>query len=94
MEGIILSRFLLLHWMVAFLLWKVVGCRVFVTTTDGILVTMEGSLLSSFFYTTMDCSLVIMEGSLLSRFFLFQLMVAWLIWKVVCCRYFCYSNGW
>ena len=36
------------------------------TPTDGILVIMEGSLLSSFFYTTMDCSLVIREGIMLS----------------------------
>ena len=43
--------------------------------------------------TTMDGSLVIMEGSLLSRFLLLQWMVALSLWKIVYCRYFCYSIG-
>ena len=34
--------------MEAFLLWKVVGCRLFVSTMDGSLVIMEGSLLSRY----------------------------------------------
>ena len=42
----------------------------------------------------MDGSLVIMEGSLLSIIFLFHWMVAFSLWKVVCCRDFGYSNGW
>ena len=42
----------------------------------------------------MDCSLVIMEGSLLFRFVLLQCLVALSLWKVVCFRDFCYSNGW
>ena len=42
----------------------------------------------------MDGSLVIMEGSMLSRFLLLQWMVALSLCKVVCCRDFCYSNGW
>ena len=46
------------------------------------------------FVTPMDGSLVIMEGSLLLIFPLLLLMVALSLWKVVCCRYFCYSNGW
>ena len=46
------------------------------------------------FVTPMDGSLVIMEGSMLSRFLLLQWMVALSLWKVVCCRYFCSSNGW
>ena len=44
--------------------------------------------------TPMDGSIVIMEGSLLSISFLFQWMVTISLWKVVCCRDFCYSNGW
>ena len=46
------------------------------------------------FVTLMDGSLVIMEGSLFSKFLLLQWMVALALWKVVCCRDFCYSNGW
>ena len=64
-----------------------------VTPMDGSLVIMEGSLLSRFFFTPMDDSVVIMEGSLLSRFLLLQWMVALSLWKVVCHRDFCYSNG-
>ena len=48
MEGSLLSIFLIVKWMVAFSLWKVVCCRVFVTPMDGSLVIMEGSLLSRF----------------------------------------------
>ena len=48
MEGSLLSRFLLLQWMVPSLLWKVVYCRDFFTPMDGNLVIMEGSLLSRF----------------------------------------------
>ena len=48
MEGSLLSRFLLLQWMVALSLWKVVCCRDFFTTMDGSLVIMEGSLLLIF----------------------------------------------
>ena len=35
-----------------------------------------------------------MKGSVLSIFLLFQLMVALSLWMVVCCRDFCYPNGW
>ena len=48
MECSLLSMFLLLQWMVALSLWKVVYCRYFVTPMDGSLVIMEGSLLSIF----------------------------------------------
>ena len=34
----------------------------------------------------MDGRIVIMEGSMLSISLLFQWMVAFLLWKVVCCR--------
>ena len=60
---------------------------------DGNLVIMEDSLLLVFFIP-MDGNLVIMEGSLLSKFLLFRWMVAFSLWMVVCCRDFCYSNGW
>ena len=47
MEGSRLSRFLLLQWMVALSLWKVVCCHDFFDTTmDCSLVIMEGGLLS------------------------------------------------
>ena len=48
MEGSLLFIFLLLQWMVALSLWKVVYCRDFVTPMDGSLVIMKGSLLSEF----------------------------------------------
>ena len=48
MGGSLLSISLLLQWMVALSLWKVVCCRVFVTPMDGSLVITEGSLLSRF----------------------------------------------
>ena len=51
MEGSLLSRFLLLQWMVALSLWKVVRCWDFVTLMDGSLVIMEGSSLLRFCYS-------------------------------------------
>ena len=48
MEGSLLSRFLLLQWMVALSLWKEVFLYIFVTPMDGSLVIMEGSLLFIF----------------------------------------------
>ena len=48
MEGSLLFRFLLLQWMVALSLWKVVHCRDFFTTMDGSLVIMELNMLSIF----------------------------------------------
>ena len=44
MEGSMLPRFLLLQWIVALSLWKVVFVDIFVTPMDGSLVIMEGSL--------------------------------------------------
>ena len=61
---------------------------------DCSLVVIEGNNVVDIFVTTMDGSLVIMEGNLLSRFQLLQVMVALSLWKVVCCRDFCYSIGW
>ena len=48
MEGSLLLKFLLLQWMVAFSLWKVVYCEIFVTPMDGSIVIIEGSLLLKF----------------------------------------------
>ena len=45
MEGSLLSRFLLFHWMVALSLWKLVCLDIFVIPMDGSLVIMEGSSL-------------------------------------------------
>ena len=50
MERSMLLIFLLLQWMVALSLWKVVRCRDFVTPMDGRLVIMEGSPLLKFCY--------------------------------------------
>ena len=58
---------LILQWMVALSLWKVVLCWHFVTKMDGSLVIMEASSLLRF-VTLMDGSLVIMEGSSLIGF--------------------------
>ena len=48
MEGSVLYKILLLQWIVALSLWKVVYCREFFIPVDGSLVIMEGSLLSIF----------------------------------------------
>ena len=48
MEAILLSRFLLLQWIVALSLWQVVCYDIFVTPKDGSLVIIEGSLFSRF----------------------------------------------
>ena len=44
-------KILLLQWMLALSLWKVVRCCDFVTPLDASLVIMEGSLLSRFCYS-------------------------------------------
>ena len=62
---------------------------------DGSRVIMEGSLyFFHIFVTPMDGSLVIMEGTLLLISLLLQWMVALSLWKVVCCGYLCYHDGW
>ena len=58
-EGSLLSRFLLLQWMVALSLLKVVCCRDFYPCHYGRLSIVE------IFVTPMDGSHVIMKGSLL-----------------------------
>ena len=93
-EGSLLSRFLLLQWMVALSLWKVVCCRDFCYSNGWYACRFRRECIVDIFVTTMNRSLVIMEGSLLSRFLLLQWIVALSLWKVVCCQYLCYSNGW
>ena len=68
--------------------------EIFVTLMDGSLIIMEVSLLSKIFVTPINGSLVIMEGSLSLIFLLLQRIVAFSLWKVVCCSYFCYFNVW
>ena len=94
MEGSLLSTFLLLQWMVALSLWKIVCCRVFFYYNGWQPCHYERYSVVEIFVTIMDCSLVVMDGSLLSISLLLQCMVAQSLWKVVCCRDFCYYNGW
>ena len=68
MKGIMLSRFLLLQWMVALSLWNIV-CYIYFCYSNGWLPCHYGNkFVVDIFDTTMDGGLVIMEGSLLSRF--------------------------
>ena len=94
MEGSLLFIFLLLHWMVALSLWKVVCCRYFSYSNGWQPCHYGRQSVVKIFVTPMDGSLVIMEVCLLSRFLLLQWMVVLSLWKVVCFRDFCYSNGW
>ena len=93
-EGILLSRFLLVQWIVALSLWKVVCRRDFCYYNGWQPCHYGRQSVVEIFVTIMDGSLVIIEGSLLSRFLLLQWMIALSLWKVVCCRDFVYSNGW
>ena len=65
---------------------------IFVTPMSVSLVIMEISSLL-IFVTPINVRLVIIEGSLLSRFLLLHWMEALSLWKVFCCRDFCYFNG-
>ena len=94
MEGILLSRFLLLQWMVDLSLQKVVCCRDFYYSKGWQPCLYGRQSVVEIFVTPMDGSLIIMEGSLLSSFLLLKCMVALSLQKVVFCRYLCYSNGW
>ena len=76
MEGSLLSRFLLLQWMVVFSLWKVVCCRDFFTPMDGSLVIMEGSLLSISFLFQWMLTLSLCKVVFYRDIFLLQWMVA------------------
>ena len=92
-EGSMLSRFLLLQWMVALSLSKVVCCRDVVYSNGWQPCHYGRQAVVEIFVTLRHGSLVNMERSLLSRFLLFQWMVALSLWKVVCCGYICYNNG-
>ena len=60
---------------------------------DGSDNLMECKFVVEISVTPIDGSLVIMKGSLFSIFLLLIWMVALSLWKVVCCRDFCYSYG-
>ena len=94
MEGSLLLIFSLLQWMVAFLLWKVVCYLDFCYSNGWQPSHYRRQSIVQIFSTPMNGSLVIMEGSLLFIFLLLQWMLAFSLWKVVCCRDFCYSIGW
>ena len=82
-EGSLLSRFLLLQWMVSLSLWMVVCCHDFCYSNGLYHCHYVTYFVVDVFVTPMDGSLVIMKGSLLSRFSLFQWMVNLSLWKVV-----------
>ena len=94
MEGSLLLIFLLLQWMVALSLWKVVCCRDFCDSNGLKPCHYARQYVLNIIVTPIDGSLLIIEGSLLLRFLLLHWMVALSLQKVVCCRYFCYSIGW
>ena len=76
MEDSILSRFLLLHWMEALSLWKVVCCG-YLCCSNGCQPCHYGQQsIVEIFVTQMDGSLVITEGCLLSIFLLLHWMVS------------------
>ena len=93
MEGSLLSIFLLLQWMVSLSLWKVVCFRDFCYSIGLQPCHYGRKSVVEVFVTPMDGSLVIMQHGLFSRFLLLQWMVDLSLWKIVCCRDFCYSNG-
>ena len=94
MKVSMLSITLLLQQMVAQSLWKVVDCRDFCYYNRFQPCHYERQSFVEIFVTTVDCILIVMEGSMLSISFLLQWLVAQSLWKVVCCRYFFYCNGW
>ena len=69
MEGSLLSRFLLLQWMVALSLWKVVFLSIFNLLQWMVALSLWKVVCCRDLCYSMDGSLVIMEGSLLLRFF-------------------------
>ena len=94
MERSVLYKFLLLQLMVALSLRKEVCCRDFCYSNEWFPSHYGTWSIVEIFITPMDGSLLIIEGSLLSRFLLLQWMVSLTLWNIVCCRDFCYSNGW
>ena len=93
MEGSLSLRFMLLPRIEALSLWKVVCCSQFCYSNGWQAFHYGMQSIVKIFVIPFDGSLVIMEGSLLSIFLLLQWMVSSSLWKVVCCRDFCYSNG-
>ena len=93
-EGSMLSISLLFQWMIALSLCKVFCCSDFCYSNGWQPCDYGRQSMVDIFVIPIDGSLVIMEGSFLSRFLLLQWMVSLSLWKVVCCRYLCYSNGW
>ena len=79
MEGSLLSRFLLLQWMVTLSLWMVVYCRDFCYYNGWKPCNYGIYSIVDILVTPSDGSVVIMEGSLLSRFLLLQWMVTYLL---------------
>ena len=92
-EGSLLSRFLLLQWMLALSSWKVV-CRCDFCHSNGWQPCHYGrQSIVDIFVTPKNGGLVIMEGSMSLRFLLLQWMVSLSLWKVFYFRDFCYPNG-
>ena len=94
MEGSLLSRFLILQWMVALSLgtWSIV--EIFVTPMDASLVIMEDSLLNTILLLQWVVALSLWKVVYCRDILLLQWMLALSLWKIVCCRDFYYSNGW
>ena len=93
MKGSLLVRFSLLQQMVALSLWMVVCCLDFCYSNGWQPCHYGRQSFFDIFATPMNGSLLTMEGSFFSIFLLFQWVVAQSLWKVVCCRDFCYTNG-
>ena len=94
MEDSLLSRLLLLQLMVDMTLQKVVQFLDFCYCNGWQACHYGTQCVVDIFVTPMDGSLVILEGSVYSIFLLLQWMIVLSLWKLVCCRDFCYSNGW
>ena len=92
-EGSLLSIFLVLQWLVALSLWKVVYCRDVCYSIGWQTCHYGRQCVVVIFITLRYDSLVIMEGSMLAIYLLLQWTVAFSLWKVVFCRDFCYSKG-
>ena len=75
-EGSLLLRFLLLQWMVALSLQKIVCCRDFCYSIGLQPCHYGRQFVVEIFVIPIDGNLVIIDCSLLSRFFLLQWMVA------------------
>ena len=85
MEGSLLLISMLLQWMVALSLLKVVYFLLFLLLHWMVALSLWKVVNCRELSIPLDGNLGIMEGSLLSRFVLLQCMVAFSLWKVVCC---------